>query len=231
METIELSVLIPAYLEEENLRLILPRLMRSLDGLKTSFEVIVIDTMQPKDNTAEACKENGAHYINREGGNSYGDAVRTGIKKANGKYVIFMDSDGSHSPEFIPNLFDNRNNYDVVIASRYVKGGGSDNTFALKLMSLMVNMSFSFIFRLGCKDVSNSFKLYRNDMLKGLRLTSDNFEIIEEILIRLKRAKRGLKVLEVPFYFKERMFGHTKRNLFVFIFSYLFVIIKLLLIR
>lgn len=227
MDTKELSIIIPAYLEEANLRVILPRLSRVLKKLVPSFEILVIDTMTAKDNTVLVCKENGALYMNRAGGNNYGDAVRTGIASANSNYSIFMDADGSHDPEFIAKLYDGRTGYDVVIASRYTQGGDTKNDRSLMLMSLLLNKVYSIVLGLKCKDVSNSFKLYRTADLKMLSLKCNNFDIVEEILFKLKKAKGGLKIQEIPFIFHKRMFGDTKRNLFVFIFTYIVTIVKL----
>ena len=223
----ELSIVIPAYLEEENLRLLLPRIRNVAVGLGIPFEIIVIDTLEEKDNTHLACIENEVHYLNREYGNYYGDAIRTGLSYAKGKYILFMDADGSHSPEFIKNLFENRTEYDVVIASRYIEGGGSDNSRILIWMSWTINFIYSWLFHLQCKDVSNSFKLYKGDALRALNLKCENFDIIEEVLIKLKRSNKDLKIKEIPYMFKERMFGHTKRNLIAFVFSYIFTLLKL----
>lgn len=227
MNSIELSIIIPAYLEEENLRLLLPRIKNTTGNLFINYEIIVVDTQKALDSTAFVCKELDVKYVNREIGNNYGDAVRTGIKTAKGKYILFMDADGSHSPEFINTLYSNREDYDVVIASRYVDGGGSDNKKVLIFMSWLVNFTYSSIFKLDCKDVSNSFKLYRADLLKTINLKCNNFDIVEEILIKLKKNDKNLKIKEIAYTFKERLFGHTKRNLFVFVFSYVFTLIRL----
>jgi dolichol-phosphate mannosyltransferase len=86
--SIELSILLPAYLEEENLRLLLPRIKNNMQELLAdSFEIIVIDTQKSMDGTREACKQIGVNYINRKHGNHYGDAIRTGIDQAKGKYI------------------------------------------------------------------------------------------------------------------------------------------------
>lgn len=227
MNNIELSLVIPSYLEEENLRLLIPRLQNVLNLLNIQYEILIIDTMLPMDNTKTVCAENGAIYINREKGNSYGDAVRTGISRAQGQYMLFMDADGSHSPEFIKEMYLSRENNDVVVASRYIRGGGSDNNQMLKIMSHFVNKMYSWFLQIGCKDVSNSFKLYRSKPLKEITLKSNNFDIIEEILVKLKNRNHALKIKEIPYHFKERMFGHTKRNLIAFSFSYLLTLIKL----
>lgn len=222
----ELSVVLPAYLEEENLRVLLPRLHPVLRRL-AGYEVIVVDTRRPMDQTRQACEEHGARYLPREHGDSYGDAVRTGIAAAAGRWVLLMDADGSHTPEFIPSLWERREEADVVIASRYTEGGHSENLLALRWMSIVLNLSYSWVLGLHCRDVSNSFKLYRGEQLRRLTLRCDNFDVVEEILFKLRKGNPGLRILEVPFTFKKRMFGETKRNLFLFILTYLYTIVKL----
>ena len=227
MDKIEISILMPAYSEEINLKKLLPEINAVMKHSGAVYEVLVIDTIKKMDFTEEVCKVNRVSYINRENGNSYGDAVRTGLKHAKGRYVVFMDSDGSHSPEFIGKLMKYRSENDIVIASRYVDGGGTDNSKILILMSLIVNIVYSKFLGLGCSDVSNSFKLYRAEQLKSLKLFSSNFDIIEEILIKLKRRNNLLKIKEIPHYFKKRMFGKTKRNLMLFSLSYFCTLLKL----
>ena len=217
----------PCYLEEENLRLLLPRLVKELTTIGDTFEILIIDTMQPMDNTKDVCNANKATYIPRETGNNYGDAIRTGIKYAHGEYTIFMDADGSHSPEFLHNLYKYKNDYDVVMASRYITGGSTDNNRLLILMSYITNLTYSMILNLRYKDISNSFKLYKTGSLKELTLRCKNFDIVEEILYKIKKHHKEINVLEIPYSFKERMFGHTKRNLFFFILTYIITIIRL----
>ncbi len=225
---IELSIVIPSYLEEENLRILLPRINKAISDIGISSEILIVDTITPMDNTQLVCQEfTNVKYINREKGNKYGDAVRTGIYYAVGNRILFMDADGSHSPEFISNLYDLKDGNDVVIASRFIDGGGSDNKKILILMSWTVNFIYSILFNLKCKDVSNSFKLYKGNLLRQITINCDNFDVVEEILIKLKRNKKDLKIKEIPYMFKERMFGNTKRNLVAFVFSYIFTLIRL----
>lgn len=223
----DLSVVLPAYLEEENLRILLPRIKQKLENLKISFEIIVVDTPTQMDGTAGACSDIGVKYINRTGGDRYGSAIRSGINELRGKKTIFMDSDGSHYPEFISQLYSLQSDFDVVIASRYVEGGHTENSKTLVLMSKIVNWGYSFVLNIKCKDVSNSYRLYDSAQLQALKLKCDNFDIVEEILFKLIRNNKNLKIKEVPFSFKQRMFGETKRNLPQFIFTYVFTLIRL----
>jgi dolichol-phosphate mannosyltransferase len=217
----------PCYLEEENLRLLLPRLVKELSSLGDPFEILIIDTMQPMDNTKDVCEVNESTYTPRENGNNYGDAIRTGIKRANGRHIIFMDADGSHTPEFVHTLYKHKNEYDIVIASRYVQGGSTDNSWLLVLMSYITNLTYSTVLNLPYNDISNSFKLYKTSQLKELILKCKHFDIVEEILYKLKKKHNKITVLEIPYSFKERMFGHTKRNLLFFILTYFITLIRL----
>lgn len=224
---IDLSVVMPAYLEEENLRLLLPRLTDTLGSLGIRWEVIVVDTMQPMDHTSDVCAQNRCSYIARQNGNAFGNAVRTGIRHSRGERVVFMDADGSHPPEFIEQLWRHHADADIIIASRYAPGGVTENSWTLVLMSRLLNLSYSWILGLHCFDVSNSFKLYPGPSLRGLELTCNHFDIVEEILCRLVHGRPPATVKEIPVTFKKRMFGDTKRNLVLFIINYLYTIVRL----
>ena len=224
---IDYSLVLPAYREEENLRIILPRLQETIRPLSGTFEIIVVDTVEPLDFTAVVCENYGARYVRRRPSNKFGDAVRTGIQEARGQWIMFMDADGSHAPEFIPCLIRETEQNDVVIASRYIEGGNTENAPVLMLMSRVLNFSYAVILNLKCKDVSNNFKIYRASLLKPLALKCLNFDIIEEMLYKINRRNPAVRIKEVPFSFKKRMIGKTKRNLFLFTLSYLITIIRL----
>ena len=224
---IELSVVLPAYLEEENLRLLLPRLASTLETLGVHSEVIVVDTVAPLDRTRDVCLAHGCTYLPRTPGNEFGDAVRSGIAASRGRRVLFMDADGSHPPEFIADLWRSREQADVVVASRYTAGGVTENSLPLVLMSRVLNVSYAWVLGLPCRDVSNSFKLYPGAALRRLRLVCHHFDIVEEILYKLVRGPTRARIHEIPFAFKKRMFGDTKRNLLLFIASYAYTIVRL----
>ncbi len=223
----ELSVVLPAYLEEENLKELLPGLRAVLDRAGLTYEIVVVDALAPRDNTAAVCALHGAVYINREHGEFFGDAVRTGIRKASGKFLLFMDADGSHQPGLIPDLLRHRDACDVVVASRYVEGGGTENPKLLIFMSRVLNFVYSLVLNIDCRDVSNSFKLYRAKDLKPLRLYCSNFDIVEEILYKIVKNNPAAKIKEIPFTFGKRKFGETKRNLAAFMLFFLWTLVRL----
>ena len=159
--------------------------------------------------------------MHRTGGNAYGDAVRTGIKASIGEYVLLMDADGSHNPRDIARLWLARKDSDIVIGSRYVKGGRTENPLILIWMSRILNYLYRFAFGLPVSDVSNSFRLYRGEQLRSISLVSGDFDIVEEILIRLTFGLTDATVAEVPVTFEKRKAGDSKRNLPAFLLSYM----------
>jgi len=223
---IDLSIVIPAYREAEVLATLLPSLRAEVSRLSRSHEIIIVDAKEPVDNTQDICARERVRYLQRGGGNHYGDAVRTGIAEASGRYVLFMDADGSHNPSQLHLLWERRHSADIVIGSRYIAGGETENPKVLIAMSWIVNIAYRYIFNLTVRDVSNSLRLYRADYLKSMRLRCDNFDIIQEILIRASR--RGpLRIVEVPIRFEKRKAGESKRSLLRFAVSYLSTIVRL----
>jgi dolichol-phosphate mannosyltransferase len=220
-QAVELSIALPAYEEAANLAVLLPQLKGVLEGLGVRHEILVVDTEQPRDATPQVCAEHGVRYLPRTGGSLYSDAVRTAIRASTGRWVIFMDADGSHSPSFVTNLWAEREAADVIIASRYIAGGKTENPAVLILLSLAVNVVFRVVLGLDCSDVSNSFRLYRGDDLRALTLECQNFDIVEEMLVKLCFTGQGRTVKEIPFTFEQRKAGKTKRDLVSFATSYL----------
>lgn len=119
-----ISVVLLAYKEAENLAFLLPKIKNIMDGLPEEYEILVIDTKEPLDNTPEVCKEFGARYINQEYP-GFGGAFRTGIKYAEKDKFLILDSDGSHDPKYIPAIYKKfvEEECDLVIGSRYTEGG------------------------------------------------------------------------------------------------------------
>ncbi len=225
------SVVLPSYLEEENLKKIIPNIHGALHEIV--HEIIVVDTIEEMDNTHSVCDENNAKYIHREGGNLYGDAIRTGFSVAAGEYIVVMDADGSHDPKAIVDFYKEMKSdeVDLIIGSRYCKGGYTDNPPILKFMSWMLNVAYRVIFGLKVKDVSDSFRMYKSEQIKGINLECNNFDIVEEILIKLSLEYKPFSVKEVPISFNKRAAGESKRDLLKFICSYFSTIKKLYRIK
>lgn len=226
-----LAVVMPAYGELPNLRELLPRLVdvaAMVPGLRLDVHPVL--PVEASEAEVQELTALGAHPVRRGPTDSFGDAIRSGIAAADesAQFVIIMDADGSHSPETIPRLLEALGDADVAVASRYTHGGSSDNAFVLRLMSRLLNDSFRLILGIGCTDLSTNFKLYRRVDLAQIRLTCRDFDVVEEILFRLKQLHGGhLRIVEVPDRFHERRHGETKRRLGPFIVSYMTTLLRL----
>ena len=224
---VDLSIMIPAYLEGANLPALLPEIKAAAAALTPNYEVLIVDTETDMDDTGVVCGANGVRHIHRDGGNQYGDAIRTGIREARGEYMLCMDADGSHSPSYFRAMWDQRAGFDIVIGSRYAPGGKTENPAVLIWMSYVVNLTFRVAFSIRAKDVTNSFRLYRRSILTPLTLESDDFDILEEILIKAVTYQPPARITEVPVTFARRKAGESKRKLVQFAFGYLQTLRKL----
>ena len=190
-----ISVVLLAYKEEENLRVLLPQIIEEVEKCNEEYEILVVDTMKPLDNTQGVCEEYGARYINQEEP-GFGGAFRTAIKYANKSKFLIMDSDGSHPPKCIPAIHKMfvEDKCDVVIGSRYVKGGVTNDAKSSQIMSHMLNFAFRICLGLHANDLSTDYRMYHTKQLKKVKLTCENYDVLEEVLLRLKLNKRNKKL-------------------------------------
>jgi len=222
-----LSIVLLAYNEEENLKVFIPRLIKNVNTLAVDYEILVIDSANPTDNTASVCQQFNARYIPQEE-SFYGGAFRTGIKYASKDRILVLDVDGSHQPESIPDVYKKAiNGYDLVIGSRYVKGGKTNDSLLSKLMSLLLNTTFRIALGIKAKDISTSFRIYKTAQLKNVTLKCRNFDVLEEVVYLLKIDNKNFKIGEVPIYFDKRIYGESKRRLLPFIITYLKTLFRL----
>jgi len=222
----DVTVLIPCIEEDQNLQFLLPKIKKNLHKYKYKYKIIVIGSKFKKDNAELICKNQSVNFVRRKKNNNYGEAIKTGFKIFNSKKVIVMDADGSHDPSFMIKMLKSSRFYDLVIASRYVKGGDTKNNIFLVFLSKLLNICYSVILNISIKDISNSFRCYDAKIVKNLKLYCNHFDILEEILFKIMKKNRLVKIIEIPFVFKKRKYGKSKRNLF-FAISYLITLIKI----
>lgn len=210
------SIVVPTLDEEGNIGELVRRCLRVLAGLRVSHEIIVVDGGSA-DATVTEAREAGADVIeyNRRG---YGGALRQGFARSSGERIITMDSDLSHEPEVIERLWAARDEADVIIASRYVPGGRADMTFYRHLLSRILNSVFTRVLRVPIRDISSGFRLYRGDDVRGLTFEAEDFDVLEEILIRL--INDGRTVRETPFHYRPRHMGRSHAKLIQFGIAY-----------
>ena len=208
MASPDLSVVVPVLNERENVERLLPRAAAAIAGLGLSHELLVVDGGST-DGTAEAAAAAGARVLRQELP-GYGGALREGLAAATGTYVLTLDADLSHDPDFITKLWRARSSADVVIASRYVKGGVAYMPRHRLVLSRILNAFFAKGLSLPVRDLSSGFRLYRAAAVQALALEGTNFEVLEEILVKAHAA--GWRIAEIPFtyYPRERGASHAR---------------------
>lgn len=213
-----LSAIIPALNEAENLAVLLPVLGRQLEQLVgTQYEVIVVEGAST-DATDEVARNLGAqvvHQIER----GYGGALLAGFAAAQGDWIVTLDADLSHEPGFIADLWAARETADVLIASRYVKGGRAEMPLYRLVLSRILNIVFTLGLSLPLKDISSGFRLYRAEVVKTMPLVGRDFDVLEEILVRASVS--GKQIKETPFTYKPRVTGHSHAKLVRFAIAYI----------
>jgi dolichol-phosphate mannosyltransferase len=187
--TTRLTVMMPAYDEMLNLRDLIPAVLRSVASVPRleAEMLVVVPGFTSTEDLAEIAAL-GAKAVVRGPSDTFGDAIRSGIAAIDPTtdVVVVLDADGSHDPSTIPRLLAEAPGADVVVASRYVAGGVTDNSVALRLMSRSLNLAYRVILGIDCKDVSTNFKLYRAADLRRVTLTTSDFDLVEELMFRLK---------------------------------------------
>ena len=214
-----LTVVMLAYHEAENLKWFLPELRKVVDTIGIErVEYLIVDSAKPTDDTAEVCQMYGARYVNQEEP-GYGGAFRTAIRCASEEMFLLLDADASQDYTQIPQMYHQFiQGADIVIGSRYIPGGKTDDAKSSQIMSHVLNFVFRRAIGVEAHDLSGSFRIYRTADLRQLHLTRENFEILEEVILKLKLQKDGeLQIKEVPISFKKRIIGESKRSLLKFI--------------
>lgn len=199
------SIVIPTLNEEGNLGTVLKSLPQQ------NFEIIIVDG-HSKDNTVALAKKMRANvYFDNIG---KGSALRIGVAKASGTKIIMMDADCSHIGQEIPLLLAGLEaGYDIVMGSRFLQGGGSDDiTFIRKIGNKLFIFLVNLIWRQNYSDLCYGYRAFNKIAWEKLDLSQNGFGIETEISIQ--SAKKKLKSLEVPSYEKKRQQGNGNLKTF-----------------
>ena len=208
----DVSVILPVVNEAENLSALIPRLIALLDRERLTHEIVVVDGAS-SDGTRETAEALGARVV-AERRRGYAGALETGIAEARGDYVLTLDADQSHDPDFIVKMWRARTRADIVIASRYALGGVAYSGFVRRFTSWLLNAVLRRMLSMPVRDLSSGYRLYRREVLANLELTATNFEVLEEILV--KAYASGFSVVEVPFTYFPRGAGRSHAKLVSF---------------
>ncbi len=219
-----LTIVLPTYNEAANL----PVIVEALFALPlTGLRILVADDNSP-DGTGAIADELAANYgadrmivVHRPGKQGLGRAYVDGMTRAleaGAEFVVQMDSDLSHAPEYLPQMLGTllATDADVVIGSRYVCGASLAREWAWhrKALSSFANMYVRVLLHLGVRDVTAGFKLWRSSALTAIDVASVRSNGYSfQVEMNYRSVQHGLKIVEVPIHFADRREGESKMSL------------------
>ena len=215
------AVVVPTYNEADNLPLLAERLFAlDVPGLR----IIVVDDNSP-DGTADVARRLNGRYdervdlIERSSKDGLGTAYKEGFRHAiaqGADYVLQMDADLSHAPEYIPGFLRTLEQADVVVGSRYTDGGDVDKEWRFRrhMLSAFANYGIRAVVGLRVKDSTTGFKAFRADALRSMNFDDfrcRGFGFQAEVAYACQRM--GHRIVEHPITFYDRAHGESKLSL------------------
>ncbi|HHT9106293.1 MAG TPA: polyprenol monophosphomannose synthase [Candidatus Wujingus californicus] len=223
-------VMIPTYNERENIG----DLIQGILNLKIpNLRIVVVDDNSP-DGTSEVVRKFSDDYpevelLLRTTGRGRGSAGVAGFKYAlehGADYVVEMDADFSHHPRYIPHLLDAVKDADMVIGSRYIKGGRDVNRGIIRrLVTFLAGVYVRVLLKLKIRDVSSGYRCFKRKVLESIGLDSmisTGPSIVSEVFYRARL--KGFSIKEIPIKFEDRTHGETKLNYKILIKTLLMVL-------
>jgi dolichol-phosphate mannosyltransferase len=210
-------VVTPTYNERLNIEMVLDRLRAAVP----QADVLVVDDQSP-DGTGEvadklAATDGAVHVLHRpfkEGlGAAYVAGFGWGLERGY-DVLVEMDADGSHQPEQLPRLLDALQDADLVLGSRWVKGGSVvDWPKSRMALSRGGNTYVRLSLGLGLHDATGGFRAFRREVLEGIDLTSvASHGYCFQVDLVWRALTNGARVVEVPIDFVERIHGSSKMS-------------------
>ncbi len=208
-------VLVFTYNEAQNIEGIINDILTC--GVQ-DIEILVVDDTSP-DGTWKIVqglteKNNKIHLHLRNKKEGRGAAGIDGFKQAikmKPKFIVEMDADGSHNPKYIKKFRKEIENYDVIIGSRFIKGG-SDNDRGIfrRLLSSFAEKYIQCLLNVKVRDASSGYRMFKREVLEKIvdKLTAKDYFITPEVLYNI--TKIGAKIKEVPIQFVNRQLGKSK---------------------
>jgi glycosyltransferase involved in cell wall biosynthesis len=200
-----ISVVLPAYNEEENVGQAVRSVLEVMDTITPSYEVIVVDDGS-RDRTSEVVKELVQSYpkvrlIRHEVNQGYGGALTSGFRAATGELIFFTSSDNQYDVAEIRKLLPLIETADLVIGYRAKRR----DPFIRRLFAWGWNMLVNLLFGYVSRDIDCAFKLFKREILSQVPITSKGAMIDTELLVGAKR--RGFGIVEVPVSHFPRLAG------------------------
>jgi len=208
-----LSVVIPAYNEENGIAEIAGRVLSVKNDLKdvgvAELELLVVDDGSG-DKTAEVAGQIvGVRLIRHTQNKGYGAALKTGFSEANGELIGFLDADGTYPPEYFPQLCQKAlNGNDLVIGSR-MSGSESKMPLTRRVGNLFFATLLTLIGRQKVSDSASGMRVFKREILERIYPLPDGLNLTP--VMSTRAVHEGIQMVEVPIPYDERV-GSSKLN-------------------
>ncbi|MEP0805484.1 MAG: glycosyltransferase family 2 protein [Chloroflexota bacterium] len=206
-----LSVVIPAYNEENGIKEIAERVLAVEPALKQvgveRLELLVVDDGS-RDRTAEVAEAiPGVNLIRHPKNRGYGAALKTGFSKASGELIGFLDADGTYPPEYFPQLCQAAlNGSDLVIGSR-MAGADSKMPLTRRVGNFFFANLLSLLGRQKVTDSASGMRVFKREILEQIYPLPDGLNLTP--VMSTRALHEGIKIVEVPIPYSERV-GRSK---------------------
>jgi glycosyltransferase involved in cell wall biosynthesis len=183
------SVLVPAYKEEEHIEATLRGIALALRAVGVASQILVVVDAVQGDGTLSQVRKIAEEYhevrvIAREGRKGVGDAIVTGIRAASGALVIPVMGDQSEAPSDIVRLVQVGMKHDIVFTNRFKHGRPLGYPVLKYIANRYCNLAVKSLFRIPYCDTTNAFKSYNKKILDRIELSSKGFEVFLEIPLK-----------------------------------------------
>jgi dolichol-phosphate mannosyltransferase len=195
----------------------------AVTALVPDFELLIVDGGST-DDTVELAKKAGARVV-RQTLPGYGNAYREGLALAKGKYILTLDADSAHPMELFGEFWRRRQDYSVVMGSRYLQEGGDSRPAGRKLLSRILNLAYRTVLWSPLTDISGGFRLYRAEDVQKMPSEALYYDVVAELIAKLWGS--GYKILEIPYHYVPREHGESKARVLRFGFYYGLTLLKL----
>ena len=201
----DVSILIPAYNEAQ----IIGDVVTKIKTFYPDFEIIVINDGST-DDTSQAAKDAGALVYSHPYNIGNGAAVKSGIRFASGKILVFMDGDGQHDPRDIRNMLEGFPDYDMVVGAR---SKGNQASWGRTLANKLYNLLASYVAKFPIQDLTSGFRAVKSDIAHNfLYLLPNTYSYPTTLTLAVLRSGRSVKYL--PINVEKRRKGNSKIKIF-----------------